>query len=272
MINISYVVATLNCADNVHVMQETARTLSENDCKIFVADGGSTDGSLEMLSTIENVEIVCSELDNGIYDAWNRALERVPDGYVGFIGVDDRPLQEFIQFARQAIHNSIIPPKIIYGDRILKRGARVRYLKSPDMPALFFSKRPWFDIPHQGCLHSTDLFRGARFDDRLQLAADFKFLLQHARSMEKSAILYIPAAQVVAEDAGVSRSPKSYGVYRHEYQMIEEELGVKIKYSKLKSRMMSALVAIPGMWSSLKWVSWFVRGAKGPNDAFMDTK
>lgn len=266
MINISYIVATFNCADKVCKLHEAAIELHANNCKVFVSDGGSTDGTLDKLVQIKEVEIVSSRPDNGIYDAWNRALAYLPEGYVGFIGVDDTPCQEFIGHAREAVVEVSEPPKIIYGDRLLVRGERTRYLTSPEESALFFSKRPWFDIPHQGCLHSTDLFKEARFDDKLQLAGDLKFLLQHARDMKKSDVLYLPTAQVIADDDGVSRSPNAYAMYAREFEKIENELGIMLRYSKVKLLTFSIIMKIPGVWPLLKQMSWFFRNASRKGD------
>ena len=262
MNNISFVVATLNCVEKVPVLKETFSMLNDKGCKLLVSDGGSTDGTLKELHKIVGLEVICSDKDQGIYDAWNKALEFVSEGYVAFIGVDDIPNRKFITRVQGVFSEGKVLPKIIFGDRLLKRGKKIRYLKGPKKPELFFGKLPWFDIPHQGCLHSIDLFKNARFDASFKLAGDLKFYLQYTRELQDTDVCYLPIIQVIADDGGISRLPSAYMKYLNEYKRIEKELKISIKYSEINLRAMSMICKIPGVWLFLKSVSWFFRGVK----------
>jgi glycosyltransferase involved in cell wall biosynthesis len=59
----------------------------------IIIDGASTDGTVEILRK-NNMEITkwISEKDNGIYDAMNKGLAMVDDGYILYLGAGDKIL------------------------------------------------------------------------------------------------------------------------------------------------------------------------------------
>ena len=72
------------------VLQQKQKRL---DLKInyFVVDGGSHDGTLEILVKYDsNIDEWISEKDLGIYDAMNKALRMVNDGYILYLGAGDK--------------------------------------------------------------------------------------------------------------------------------------------------------------------------------------
>lgn len=84
--------------NDVNHLEETIKSVvhqKENrtdlNIKYFVVDGGSTDGTLELLDKYRSsVDKWISKSDRGIYDAMNKGLEMVEDGYVLFLGAGDR--------------------------------------------------------------------------------------------------------------------------------------------------------------------------------------
>lgn len=68
--------ATYNAAAQ---LERTLRSV-ERQCyphwEIIVQDGGSTDGTLEILESHRTSVSWVSEPDRGIYDAWNKAVAR----------------------------------------------------------------------------------------------------------------------------------------------------------------------------------------------------
>jgi glycosyltransferase involved in cell wall biosynthesis len=55
----------------------------------WIIDGGSTDGTLEMLDAYPHLKIL-SEPDRGVYDALNKGIERATGDVVGFLNTDDQ--------------------------------------------------------------------------------------------------------------------------------------------------------------------------------------
>lgn len=71
----------------------TLRSLhSQTDARIqhIVIDGGSTDGTLDVLRAYaDRIDVLVSEPDGGIYDALNKGLARVTGDIVGVLHADD---------------------------------------------------------------------------------------------------------------------------------------------------------------------------------------
>ncbi|MDL5501794.1 MAG: glycosyltransferase, partial [Candidatus Methanoperedens sp.] len=58
--------------------------------ELIIIDGGSTDGTIEILrSSQDKITYWQSGPDNGIYDAWNKALDHARGDWICFLGSDD---------------------------------------------------------------------------------------------------------------------------------------------------------------------------------------
>ena len=87
---ITIVTATYNVANVLPSLVESLRRQTDRDFEWIVADGGSTDGTLEILKGADDLNIVLSsQADFGIYDALNRALRQAKGDYYVVLGADD---------------------------------------------------------------------------------------------------------------------------------------------------------------------------------------
>ena len=87
---ISIVTATRNAANYLPTLIQSLRRQSDKDFEWVVADGASTDGTLELLKSIADLNIVISsQPDFGIYDALNRAITIASGEYYIVSGADD---------------------------------------------------------------------------------------------------------------------------------------------------------------------------------------
>lgn len=61
-----------------------------NNIEYIIVDGGSTDGTLELIELYANdVDIVISEPDSGIYDAMNKAIRNASGQWINFMNAGD---------------------------------------------------------------------------------------------------------------------------------------------------------------------------------------
>ncbi|WP_142804410.1 glycosyltransferase [Tepidiphilus sp. J10] len=91
-IKISIITATYNAAAHLPRLIESLLAQTDQDFEWVVADGGSADGTLDLLEQVKSKFkrlIVDSRPDFGIYDALNRAIKLAEGDYYVVLGADD---------------------------------------------------------------------------------------------------------------------------------------------------------------------------------------
>ncbi len=206
---ISIVIATRNAARTLPRCLESIRAQTFGDFEVIVADGASTDGTLEILKANEDIVAWRSEPDSGIYNAWNRALGRARGEWICFLGSDDwlsdsQALERLVPALRAGGHGC----RVVY--------SRVRFV-DPAGCALDEIGEAWerarrhllrgYSLPHPGLMHHRSMFeRHGRFDESFTVAADYDFLL---RELKSQPAFYVPAVTVTMLFRGVSARPEN---------------------------------------------------------------
>jgi glycosyltransferase involved in cell wall biosynthesis len=85
---ISIITACLNRAGMVSTAIESVLAQEYPDFEHIIVDGGSTDGTLDVLDRYPHLKVI-SERDNGMYDALNKGLKLAQGEIVGFLNSDD---------------------------------------------------------------------------------------------------------------------------------------------------------------------------------------
>lgn len=105
---ISIITATFNVANVLPQLIDSLRKQTDKEFEWIIADGGSTDGTLELLKNIDDLNIqITSQADFGIYDALNRGIKISSGLYYVVAGADDYFYQDAIAIFRQAMAEDI---------------------------------------------------------------------------------------------------------------------------------------------------------------------
>ena len=149
------------------------------DIECMIQDGGSTDGSVEILEEFRKkagfpVEIV-SGRDSGIYDAMNRAVARCTKDGVIFMNAGDA-------FASAGVLEKILKEEtkkydVIYGNAIMEDGAD-RSIWMADFNRI----ETGMPFCHQAALFRREIVKKFPFNIRYRSAADYDMLLRAYRS------------------------------------------------------------------------------------------
>jgi glycosyltransferase involved in cell wall biosynthesis len=99
---ISIIIVVFQSRDELQLVLESALRSKSRNIEIIVIDGGSNDGSVEVLQKYDS-EIDCwvSEPDEGIYDAMNKGIAAARGRFIYHINAGDRllylPISELIE-------------------------------------------------------------------------------------------------------------------------------------------------------------------------------
>ncbi|MEH6559642.1 MAG: glycosyltransferase [Oceanicoccus sp.] len=123
--SISVITATYNTVAELPDLIESLSSQTDMDFEWVVADGGSTDGTPELLREVSNIRaIISSQPDFGIYDAINRAIKQSSGQYYLVIGADDYLYPDAIGNFKKYISKGtdIIAANIQVGERVRRPG------------------------------------------------------------------------------------------------------------------------------------------------------
>lgn len=202
MPRVSVIIATFNAAST---LQECLDSISEQDfpdIEVLVADGGSTDGTTDIIArNSDRIAWSCSGPDDGIYDAWNKAMAMARGEYVMFLGADDA-LESMTTISRIFARIGSRQFDLVSGIGVLVDDTGAEYHRFGG--AWDHRKvRRRMTICHPGALHRRELFdRFGPFDTRYRICADYDFIL---RLPEDIRALFVEAPIARIRDAGVSR-------------------------------------------------------------------
>lgn len=199
---VSVVIATFNAASTLQECLDSIAGQDFLDIEVLVADGGSTDGTTDIIvRNTDRIAWSCSGPDGGIYDAWNKAVAMARGEYVMFLGADDA-LESATIISRIFARIGSREFDLVSGIGVLLDNSGLEYHRFGG--AWNHSKvRRRMTICHPGALHRRELFeRFGPFDTRYRICADYDFIL---RLPEDIRTLFFDAPIARIRDAGVSR-------------------------------------------------------------------
>jgi glycosyltransferase involved in cell wall biosynthesis len=94
---VSFITVVFNNKENLKKTLSAIRNQKYKNVEIVIIDGGSTDGTLEVISEYKDIiSYSVSEKDSGIYDAMNKGIRAATGDYVWFMNSGDIPFDEGI--------------------------------------------------------------------------------------------------------------------------------------------------------------------------------
>jgi glycosyltransferase involved in cell wall biosynthesis len=89
-VKLSLITVSYNSELTIRDTLESVKNQSNRDLEYIVIDGGSTDGTIEILKDYSDIiDKIVSEPDKGIYDAMNKGIEIATGDIVGILNSDD---------------------------------------------------------------------------------------------------------------------------------------------------------------------------------------
>jgi len=148
---------------------------SYENIEYIIIDGGSTDRTVEIIKKYEDsIDYWVSEKDGGIYDAMNKGLERANGEFVNFMNGGDEFFDSEV-LAKLFVDLDRCENKSIFGKAVTKYKDKefVRY------ESFEFGDCLWYEShqpSHQAIFFPKNFYQDERFDTRLKIAADVKYI------------------------------------------------------------------------------------------------
>jgi glycosyltransferase involved in cell wall biosynthesis len=199
---VTVVTAVYNGQPHVTQCLESVLRQDYPNIEHIVIDGGSGDGTVEVLRRYEDrLALWKSEPDLGIYDAWNKGLREARGEWICFLGIDDEFLPGAISAYMVLAATNLQAEYLTSQVKVVDSSGYQRIMGGP-WTWKQFSR--WMCTAHAGSMHRRSLYqRLGTYDTSYRIVADYELLL---RARDQLNTAYMPIITVIMKDGGVSRT------------------------------------------------------------------
>lgn len=183
----------------------------------IIIDGGSTDGTLDIIKKYENyIDYWISEPDNGIYDAMNKGIKHVTGKWILFIGSDDTLFSnETIKHVSKYLNSS---NTIYYGD-VLMKPVNKRYCGEINKRSILKK-----NICHQSIFYPIFVLKKYAYNTKYCIYGDYDLNLK-CYADKSIRFHYIPIIIANFNINGISNSKKDDEFVKDFYKIISTRFG-----------------------------------------------
>ena len=175
MINI--VTATYNCENTIE--QSILSVLSLNiPLNYIIIDGESRDNTVKTIKKYsDHIDYFISEKDDGIYDAWNKALNYIKKGWIIFLGADDFIIKEnFVSLSNMIKGDFLNYDLICSRCTFIDENGNSKFTFGENFDESKIKK--YMCVANPSLLYNTNMFDNNRFCTDYKICADYDFLIR----------------------------------------------------------------------------------------------
>lgn len=197
----SIITVNFNNKEGLKKTIESVMCQSFRDFEHIIIDGGSTDGSVDVLQEYnEHITYWVSEKDNGIYNAMNKGIAKSTGEYLNFMNSGDCFYDADV-LAKVNSYNSdadfIVGKDYHFNEKKQKGHASVQPPRTT-MIHFFVST-----LDHQSSFIKRELFENSLYDETHKLVSDWIFYIQKI-VIENKKVYFIPDIICRREEGGLS--------------------------------------------------------------------
>lgn len=234
------ITSTYNTASTLPRLLDSLASQTCRDFNWIVQDGASVDSTMQIVEQYRDYlpEILSdSSKDKGIYDAWNKALDRWQNklgNWVIFLGGDDALSDKDIlaKIKVEIEHLPSIPNIICTAVHMTDSENHIKSSIYPkrNSPGKKYLQTGLLPACHTGMFFMRNLLKIYRFDPSYRIAGDYDFL---QRTWDDGKVAYFNLATVFMGNTGISSSPQNLARLRWEYMLIRAKYCPASKYTTL---------------------------------------
>ena len=200
--------------NGVRTLEETILSVinqTYDNVEFIIIDGGSTDGTLDIIRKYEYaIDYWVSEPDQGIYDAFNKAVSCASGDWLCFLGADDF-LWDYAVLAH------LVPSLLSLNSNLKLAYCRVAIVNA-QQELMYIAGEGWhlakpklktaMSVPHQGLLYRRSWFEEyGLFDTTYKIAGDYENFL---RGQPKETAIFISNCTLAGmTQGGISSTPEN---------------------------------------------------------------
>lgn len=250
---LSIITVCFNNKDGLVKTIDSVRNQTFKDYEFIVVDGGSKDGSKEIIEANKDLfSFWCSEPDGGIYQGMNKGIDHANGEYYLFLNSGD-----------YLAHNDVLrlvfltkkDADILYGDIIRVKGNRKQFVIYPKVLTFYDFYKTSAALHHQATFFRRSLFlKYGKYEENSYMNADWRFYYKTI-VLNNIHAEYIGILISICDASGTSSihsidNPKEIADMNYKRQIIEKSLPILaiLDYEKMIRR--SFLLRA---WQSVKW-------------------
>ena len=208
---------------------------SYDNVEFIIIDGGSTDKTLDIIHKYEHaIDYWVSEPDQGIYDAFNKAVTCASGDWIYFLGADD-----FLWDG--AVLANLVPSLLIVNPNLKLAYCRVAIVNS-QQELIYIAGEAWhlakpklrtvMSVPHQGLLYRRSWFEQyGLFDTSYKIDGDYENFLRG--QPHEDAVFIADYIMAGMAQGGISNTPENSIKSYKEVFRLQREHGFKLPNLKL---------------------------------------
>ena len=172
-------IITINFNNRNGLLKTIESVISQTfkDYEWIVIDGGSTDGSRELIERFaDHFSYWVSEPDKGVYNAMNKGIRRAKGDYLQFLNSGD---WLFDDTSLERVFSHSFTSDIVYGDLFFvnNKGEMKKSCFPNPLTLRYFYRR---SLGHNASFIRRDLFQKNLYDERFKIVSDWAFFLEQA--------------------------------------------------------------------------------------------
>lgn len=216
---LSIITINFNNRDGLQRTINSVLSQSFKDFEWIVIDGGSTDGSRNLLEIYKKYfSYWCSEPDKGVYNAQNKGISVAKGEYMSFMNSGD----EF--YDKDILKNVFMnEPKadILYGDWVHRYSNSEKIQYAPHEMSLIYIFTD--NICHQAMFIRSSLLRQKGYDENMKIFSDWKRWREAV--LARNTFQYVPHVICKFDAGGISGTPSQQNAYERQllYDAIPKE-------------------------------------------------
>lgn len=182
------------CYNSVSTIEKTILSVLKakqiNDVEYIIIDGASTDGTLNIIDKYrKDIDLIVSEKDAGIYDAFNKCVRAATGDYVLILAADDYLLEGAIESFKKSVENET---EVWVGSVVIFYDGYFQYMFSEkDLSLLNYC----CSLRHPATFFRKDSFeKYGYYNPKLKVSGDREIFL---RMREKGAVFQVEDNPIV---------------------------------------------------------------------------